>query len=92
MDDHLPSWITLSGFIVPSVILILRENPRDLASFSFLLIIAALCMLCGLLFSALVMYLIPTVIRPLTSSTLVLAGALLALCLRSLWRRLLKTD
>ncbi|MBV0932728.1 hypothetical protein [Marinobacterium weihaiense] len=92
MDDHLPSWITLSGFILPAVILILRENPRDMAAISFLLIIAALCMLGGLLFSALWMYLLPELIRPLISSLLVLVGALLGLILRSLWMQLAKPD
>ncbi|MBR9828084.1 MAG: hypothetical protein GYB41_05525 [Oceanospirillales bacterium] len=92
MDDYLPSWITLAGFIAPAVILILKENTRDLATISYLLVIAGLCMLGGLLFSALLIYLIPTITHPLLSATLVLVGALLGLSLRTACQRLLNPD
>ncbi len=92
MDELLPSWITLSGFILPALILILKEHPRDLATVSCLMVIAGLCLLGGLLFSAALIHWQPTVGQPLLSSTLVVVGALISLGLRALWLRWLKVD
>ncbi|GAA0787320.1 hypothetical protein [Marinobacterium sediminicola] len=92
MDDQLPSWITLSGFILPALILVLKEHPRDLATVSYLMVIAGLCLLGGLLFSAALIHWQPNIGQPLLGSALVLIGALLSLGLRTLWSRWLKVD
>lgn len=92
MDELLPSWITLAGFILPALILILKEQPRDLATVSYLMVIAGFCLLGGLLFSAALIYWQPGIGHPLLSSSLVVVGALFALGLRSLWSGWLKVD
>lgn len=90
MEDTLPSWITLSGFIVPALILLLKEHPRDLTSLSLLMVTAGFCLLGGLLFSAALLYWYPDIIQPLLSSGLVLIGALLSLSLKPVCARWLQ--
>lgn len=85
MDELLPSWITLAGFILPALILILLEHPRNLNTLSYLMVIAGLCLLGGLLFSAAWIYWQPGAGQPLISATLVLIGALSSLGLRAIW-------
>jgi hypothetical protein len=92
MDELLASWLTLAGFILPAIILILRENPRDLTTLSYLMVIAGLCLLCGLLFSSALIYWQPGIGGPLLSSSLVLVGALLGLGLRRLCAGWLEID
>ncbi len=92
MDELLPSWLTLAGFILPTLILIAKEHPRDLTALSYLMVIAAFCLLGGLLFSAALIHLYPVIGQPLVSSTLVVVGALASLGLRALWSRWLKVD
>ncbi|GAA0681063.1 hypothetical protein GCM10009104_01950 [Marinobacterium maritimum] len=92
MDELLPSWLTLAGFILPALILILKEHPRNLATVSYLMVIAGFCLLGGLLFSAALIHWQPGIGKPLLSSSLVVLGALLSLGGRTLWLRWLKVD
>ncbi len=92
MDELLPSWLTLAGYILPALILILKEHPRDLTTLSYLMVIATFCLLGGLLFSAALIHWHPAIGQPLLTSTLVLVGALASLGLRNLWSRWLKVD
>lgn len=93
MDDYLPSLITLSGFLLPAGFLLVITRPLNLAVAAYLLVMAVLCLLGGLLFAAGTI----TVLQleqapPLGSSLLVLAGALISLIIRQLWHLRPKTN
>ncbi|MBA4502393.1 hypothetical protein [Marinobacterium marinum] len=92
MEEFWPSTITLAGFFLPAMILIIRAPDRHPSTLGYLLIIAGLCLLGGLMFSAALMYWYPPFSQPLLSSLLVVLGALLSLGLRRLWSSWSKPD
>lgn len=92
MEERLPSWITLAGLLLPALLLVLSHRPRNLATLAYLLVIAGLCLIAGLLLAALCIRLFAPAGQPLPAAILVLVGALLALGVRHFWRRRLKSD
>ncbi len=92
MDDLLPSFITLSGFAVPAAFLLFVTRPLNPATLAYLLVIAGLCLLGGLLFAAATITLLNLNAPPLANSLLVTAGALISLVIRQLWHQKTKTN
>ncbi len=92
MDDLLPSFITLSGFVFPAAFLLLVTRPLSLGVLAYLMVMAALCLLGGLMFAAVTITLLNLQAPPLANSLLVLAGAMISLAIRQLWHQRLKTN
>lgn len=91
MDDLLPSFITLGGFALPAAFLLYVTRPLSPATIAYLLVMAGLCLLGGLLFAVGTITVLSLKAPPLANSLLVLAGAMISLVIRQLWHLRLKT-
>lgn len=92
MDEYLPSLITLSGFVVPALLLLLLTRPLTPATLAYLMVIAALCLMGGFLFAAGTITVLELKATPVANSLLVLAGAVLSLMLRQAMKAREKTE
>lgn len=77
MSDSLPSWITLSAFLVSAIILLVRSTDRSLHAIIMNLLNATFCFFGGLLIAGIAMKLSGGIDSPLANSSLVVVGALL---------------
>lgn len=85
MSEQLPSLVTLCGFLLPAIILLLRQRQWSAGHIAQTLLIALFCMFGGLLFAAVAIKISGGIPWPLVSSALVVVGALLALLLQQWW-------
>jgi len=79
MTEQLPSLVTLSAFLLPAGILLLRQPRRNAANTALALLTALFCMLGGLVFAGALITLFDYHTADLFNSALVVVGALLCL-------------
>lgn len=79
MTEQLPSFVTLSAFLLPAGILLLRQPRRNASNTALALLIALFCMLGGLVFAGALITLFEYSTPDLLNSALVVIGALLSL-------------
>ncbi len=86
MPTILPSLLTLSGFLLPALILLIKLKPRSAGAIVQTLLIALFCLFGGLLFTAATLALVGDIEAPLLTSALVVLGALGCLGLQQWWQ------
>lgn len=79
MTTLLPSFVTLSAFILPAAVLLYRQRSRAPTVWVSALLTAVFCMFGGLLFAAALITLFQGRTPDLLNSLMVLVGALLCL-------------
>jgi len=84
MDNQLPSYITLLGFIVPDVLFIIRLDRYQAATIVHALLMALLCLFVGFLVSGAAIKLL-NVSHPLITSGMVVVGSGMATLARLIW-------
>lgn len=77
MSESLASWITLSGFVISALILLVRNPDRSGHAIVINLLIAVFCLFGGFLIAGGLMKLFNGIENPIISSVLVVIGALI---------------
>jgi drug/metabolite transporter (DMT)-like permease len=79
MSELLPSFVTLSAFLIPAGVLLRRQRSRAAADIALALLTAVFCMFGGLLFAGALITLFDHGTPDLLNSALVVIGAIACL-------------